>query len=57
MKNNFKRLMLACVFVLVIAMVIWSFYKLNDKDVQIMAKCNAGEITKEEAEQQLSRKY
>ena len=32
-------------------------YKLNDKDVQIMAKCNSGEITREEAEKLLSRKY
>ncbi len=45
----------------VIGMVISTFfylgYKLNDKDVQIMAKCNSGEITREEAESQLSRKY
>lgn len=45
----------------VIGMIISTFfylgYKLNDKDVQIMAKCNAGEITHEEAERQLSRKY
>jgi len=45
----------------VIGMIISTFfylgYKLNDKDVQIMAKCNAGQITREEAEQQLSRKY
>ena len=45
----------------VIGMIISTFfylgYKLNDKDVQIMAKCNAGEITKEEAETLLSRKY
>lgn len=33
------------------------FYKLRDKDVRIMAKCNFGEITREEAEKQLSRKY
>ena len=37
--------------------VLYLFYKLNDKDVQIMAKCNSGEITREEAEKQLSRKY
>jgi len=37
--------------------VFYLFYKLNDKDVQIMAKCNSGEITREEAEKQLSRKY
>ena len=45
----------------VIGMIISTFfylgYKLNDKDVQIMAKCNAGEITREEAESLLSRKY
>ena len=45
----------------VIGMIISTFfylgYKLNDKDVQIMAKCNAGEISREEAEARLSRKY
>jgi len=45
----------------VIGMVISTFfylgYKLNDKDVQIMAKCNSGEISREEAEKMLSRKY
>ena len=45
----------------VIGMIISTFfylgYKLNDADVQIMAKCNAGEITREEAEKLLSRKY
>ena len=45
----------------VIGMILSTFfylgYKLNDKDVQIMAKCNAGEITKAEAEKLLSRKY
>jgi len=45
----------------VIGMILSTFfylgYKLNDKDVQIMAKCNSGEITREEAEAQLSRKY
>lgn len=40
-----------------IALVIWNFYKLNDKDVQVMADCNAGKITKEESEKALSRKY
>lgn len=42
---------------LVIALVIWSFYKLNDKDVQVMADYNVGKITKAEAEGLLSRKY
>ena len=45
----------------VIGMILSTFfylgYKLNDKDVQIMAKCNSGEITKAEAEKLLSRKY
>ena len=45
----------------VIGMVISTFfylgYKLNDKDVQIMAKCNSGEISRAEAEKLLSRKY
>ena len=36
---------------------IYLGYKLNDKDVQIMAKCNSGAITREEAEALLSRKY
>lgn len=39
------------------ALVMYAFYKLNDKDVQIMAQCNAGEITREQAQQLLSRKY
>ncbi len=42
---------------LVLSSLCWAFYKLNDKDVQIMAKCNAGEITREEAEARLFRKY
>ncbi len=42
---------------LIIALVIWSFYKLNDKDVQIMADCNIGKISKPDAEKLLSKKY
>ncbi len=42
---------------MVISAVCYLFYHLNDKDVQIMAKCNSGEITREEAEAMLSRKY
>ena len=45
----------------VIGMIISAFfylgYKLNDKDVQIMAKCNSGEITRAEAQALLSRRY
>jgi Na+/melibiose symporter-like transporter len=42
---------------MIISTVFYLFYKLNDKDVQIMARCNSGQITREEAEAQLSRKY
>ena len=42
---------------IVIALIIWSFYKLNDKDVQVMADCNVGKISKDEADKLLSRKY
>lgn len=42
---------------MMISTVFYLFYKLNDKDVQIMASCNSGQITREEAEAQLSRKY
>ena len=42
---------------LLLAGILYMTYHLNDKDVQIMAKCNSGEITREEAQQQLSRKY
>ncbi|MBR3815375.1 MAG: MFS transporter [Clostridia bacterium] len=34
---------------LVIALAIWSTYKLKDKQIQIMADCNIGKITKDEA--------
>ena len=37
--------------------LILLFYKLKDKDAELMAKCNAGQITREECEAQLSRKY
>ncbi len=45
------------IFGLVLASILWSFYNLKSKDVQIMADCNSGKITREEAENQLSRKY
>lgn len=40
-----------------IAYLIWNFYKLNDKDVQVMADCNAGKIKPGKAKHLLSRKY
>lgn len=42
---------------LIIALGIWAFYRLRDKDVQVMADCNSGKITREEAETRLSKKY
>lgn len=40
-----------------VAYLVWTRYKMTDKDVQIMADCNTGKITREEAEASLSRKY
>jgi glycoside/pentoside/hexuronide:cation symporter, GPH family len=40
-----------------LALIVLHFYKLNDHDVQLMAKCNAGEISREEAEAQMINKY
>lgn len=40
-----------------LALIVLRFYKLNDHDVQLMAKCNAGEITRTEAERQMKNKY
>ena len=42
---------------MIISTFFYLFYKLNDRDVQIMAECNAGKITRAEAESRLSRKY
>lgn len=42
---------------IVLAICAWAFYKLRDKDVQVMAKFNAGEITREEAEGALGGRY
>lgn len=38
------------------ASILW-FYNLKDKDAKLMAKCNSGEITREECETKLSRQY
>ncbi|MGN1399056.1 MAG: MFS transporter [Erysipelotrichaceae bacterium] len=37
--------------------VLLFFYKLRDKDVEIMARCNNNEITRQEAESLLASKY
>lgn len=41
----------------ILGLVILCFYKLKDEDAKLMGQCNAGEITREECEAQLSRKY
>ena len=38
-------------------LIILRTYKLNDHDVEWMAKCNAGEISCAEAEAQMTNKY
>jgi sugar (glycoside-pentoside-hexuronide) transporter len=40
-----------------LSLPVLAFYKLRDRDVQVMADCNIGKITREEAEARLSRKY
>jgi len=41
----------------ILGLIGFSFYKLRDHDVQLMAKANAGEITKEEAESNFKHKF
>ncbi|MDR2822877.1 MAG: MFS transporter [Acholeplasmatales bacterium] len=41
----------------ILGVFLFRFYKLRDKDVQIMTKCNHGEIGREEAEVLLKGKY
>jgi len=45
------------VFGYIIVLIILKFYKLNDHDVQLMAKVNDGEMSREEAEAQMINKY
>ena len=40
-----------------LAYIVWCFYDLKDKDVQIMTDCNTGKITREEAMSMLSKRY
>lgn len=40
-----------------LGVLVMVLYKLKDEDVALMARCNAGEITREECEALLSRKY
>ena len=40
-----------------LAYIVWLFYDLKDKDVQVMIDCNTGKITREEAMSLMSKKY
>ncbi|MBQ6812495.1 MAG: MFS transporter [Agathobacter sp.] len=40
-----------------IGLVIVGFYGLDDEDAKLMGQCNCGEITREECESKLSKKY
>ena len=40
-----------------LAFIVWCFYDLKDKDVQIMIDCNTGKISREEAMSKMSKKY
>ena len=40
-----------------LAYIVWCFYDLKDKDVQIMIDCNTGKITREEALSKMSKTY
>lgn len=40
-----------------LAYIVWLFYDLKDKDVQVMIDCNTGKITRDEAMSMLSKKY
>lgn len=40
-----------------LAFIVWCFYDLKDKDVQVMIDCNTGKITREEALNMMSKKY
>ena len=41
----------------ILGVAVMSLYKLKDEDAALMAKCNAGEISREECEAALTRKY
>ncbi len=39
------------------AFIVWQFYGLKDRDVQLMIDCNTGKITREEALRNMSKSY
>lgn len=42
---------------MIAAVLLFAFYRLKDEDAELMGKCNAGIISREECEARLSRKY
>ncbi len=40
-----------------LAFIVWLFYDLKDKDVQVMIECNTGKITRHQAMERLSKPY
>ena len=40
-----------------LSVLVMSLYRLKDQDIELMTRCNAGEISREECEAKLSRKY
>ena len=40
-----------------LGLILVGFYGLNDGDAKLMGQCNCGEITREECESRLSKKY
>jgi sugar (glycoside-pentoside-hexuronide) transporter len=57
MRGLWNIAMLFPIIGIIICLPVFWFYKLRDKDVQIMARCNQKEISREDAEKLLSRKY
>lgn len=41
----------------ILGVIVMFLYRIKDEDVELMTKCNAGEITREECEAGLSKKY
>jgi Na+/melibiose symporter-like transporter len=41
----------------ILALVVWSRYKLKTQDVEFMAKCNNGQISRDECDANLSHTY
>ena len=49
--------LIPCIATVAAIVFLLVFYKLSSKDAEIMGKCNRGEISREEAESLLGRRY